>query len=140
MKIDWSYYHNFLLSKVKLPISEPRVKMFFKGDMSGYYEHYEECIYISMCQTKENRIATYVHEWRHHWQYKRGKWRYAWKDGFMPKEYNFSTRNYKSQMVKYFIEQPWEIDALKFTLRHFYTQGDANIMNLINEYRGRKHG
>lgn len=123
--------HQWLNTKIKVPLPPPKVKEIKDDSFSGYYDPNTKTIEICKDLSEEQKIATFVHEWRHYWQHSRNRWPQVWKDSFRPQNFNFHTRQYKSTLRKYFLTQPWETDALLFTLRHFPNPDDIQIKNLL---------
>lgn len=140
MPCNYSSIIAYLETKVRKKVPVPKVIEKYDENFSGVYilpgEFYkgikskDGVIMISTdCSSKEKE-AVLVHEWRHHWQWHRNKWRSGLKDPLW-----ISNNMPRKQYIQlYFREQPWEMDALEFSCRVWNWKEDFKFMKWIKEF------
>lgn len=116
---------NWLPNSMRKGLSTPRLVIVDRSDCSGFYckQMPKRCIdpwvgmdvseapVVAITENATGTAGVLAHEYRHHWQwstYPAPVISSVWTEG----------GNYKASIIRYFSAFWWEMDALKFQLKH----------------------
>ena len=117
---------NWLPNSIRKGLSTPRVVLSNRIDCGGFYcnktpERYihpwlgmdvSEAPVVAVTELAGSVAASLAHEYRHHWQWNNFGHR------MRPSVWDSQNQDYKASIVRYFRTYWWEMDALKFELKH----------------------